>query len=167
MLKRIGVIAVVVLAVGGTAVAVAAPWNGEDSDRLRDLRPATADATDGARARLSTDADDGSTVFKLKVTGLDHAVVGRTYGAHVHTGSCVAGDGNAAGPHYNTGGGVNDRTEVWLDFKVANGGVGTASAKVPFVIPQGGAHAVVIHDLPTDPATGKAGDRIACLAADF
>ena len=36
-----------------------------------------------------------------------------------------------------------------------------------FVIPNGAAHAVVIHDLPTNPANGKAGDRIACLAADF
>jgi len=167
MLKRIGVASIAVLALGGTAVAVAAPWNGEDSERLRDLRPATADATDGARAHLSTDADNGTTTYKFKVTGLDHAAVGRIYGAHVHTGTCTAGDGTAAGPHYNAGGGINNATEVWLDFKVDNGGVGTAETKVPFVIPTGGAHAVVIHDLPTDPATGKAGDRIACLAADF
>jgi Cu-Zn family superoxide dismutase len=49
---------------------------------------------------------------------------------------------------------------------VANG-TAKATAKVPFTIAPGAASSVVIHALPTDPATGLAGARLACLPAAF
>jgi hypothetical protein len=107
-----------------------------------------------------------STRVHLKVAGLDKLVEGQTYGAHVHTGQCVAGDGVAAGPHYNTGGAPSPTTEVWLDFIVGRGGVADSETVVPFRIPAGAAHSVVVHALPTD-ATGFAGPRIGCLSVEF
>jgi Cu/Zn superoxide dismutase len=103
------------------------------------------------------------------VQGLDHDAVGEVLGAHVHVGACVEGDGGAAGPHYNSTGGtsISDTTEVWLDFTVAKNGTARASAAVPFVIPSGGAGAVVIHADHTAPQTGAAGARWACLPVEF
>jgi Cu-Zn family superoxide dismutase len=100
------------------------------------------------------------TTVRLKVTGVEHAE-SRTFGAHLHTGPCVAGDGAAAGPHYNTDM-INGRKpvradrerEVWLDFTVSPSGAGTASTVVPFA-PKPGNRSIVIHD-----ATGA---RLACL----
>ena len=134
---------------------------------LRDLAPATADPTDGAYAQVTSAAIDGhgSNVF-LVVTGLDTDWVGTTLGAHVHSGSCVAGQPATAGPHYNTGGPADQDHEVWLDFRIRPGGLGFARASVPFVIPHGGAHAVVIHAMATQPG-GGAGARWACLPVEF
>jgi Cu-Zn family superoxide dismutase len=109
----------------------------------------------------------GQTTVTLKVQGLDHAAAGTVLGAHVHAGSCVAGDGAAAGPHYNNGGGISDETEVWLDFTIQANGTGAATTTVPFTIPPGGAGAVVIHAMHTDHGTGLAGPRWACLPVEF
>ena len=135
---------------------------------LRDLS-AGANPTDGATARFVAFPSGGGTRAVLIVTGLKGSV-GRTLGAHVHTGPCVAGQPGAAGPHYNT---VGDPTnhgdrdhEIWLDFTVRPGGFGVADTTVPFVIPPGGAASVVIHELATAPG-GSAGPRLACLPAAF
>ena len=136
---------------------------------LSDLAPTTTDATDGAKAAALALAREGSgTRVTLLVWGLDRAAAGTTFGAHVHTGTCVAGNGAAAGPHYNSTGGttITDQTEVWLDFQVSPYGIGIATARVPFVIPAGGAHAIVIHAMPTAP-NGTAGPRLACIPLDF
>jgi Cu-Zn family superoxide dismutase len=137
------------------------------SGPLRDLSVGTADPTDGASAQVTVAAIDGygSKAF-LTVTGLDPDWVGTTLGAHVHSGSCVAGQPTTAGPHYNTGGPADQDHEVWLDFRIRPGGVGFGRASVPFVIPHGGAHAVVIHAMATQPG-GAAGPRWACLPVEF
>lgn len=137
------------------------------SGPLRDLDTAHANPTDGATARVFAVAPGtGDTYVTLIVHGLDREAAGETFGAHVHTGTCVAGSGAAAGPHYNAGGAPSPTTEVWLDFTVLPGGVAVSQTVVPFEIPEGAAHAVVIHAHATD-ANGGAGARIACLPVDF
>ncbi len=133
---------------------------------LRDLAPAVENATDGAHAGVVAVAGRHRTLVLLVVRGMDRDAAGTVYGAHVHVGPCVAGDGAAAGPHYNSGGQASPSTEVWLDFRVSRGGTAIAGAVVPFVIPAGEAASVVIHALPTDPA-GAAGARQACLPVAF
>jgi Cu/Zn superoxide dismutase len=132
---------------------------------LTDLQLTTVQPTDGAVARAQVTPQAGSSTVTLLVTGLAASADGSRFGAHVHVGSCVAGAGGAAGPHFNIGGAtgsISRATEVWLDFTV-HGGTGSAVARVPFVIPAGGAGSIVIHALPTDATTGLAGPRLACL----
>jgi Cu/Zn superoxide dismutase len=136
------------------------------SGALRDLAPSTANATDNASAQVYAISTGTSTYVVLFVSGLDPAAAGTTYGAHVHVGPCVAGNGAAAGPHFNTGGPPSPSTEVWLDFTVLPGGFGYATTSVPFVVPSGAAQSVVVHAQPTQPG-GAAGARIACLPVPF
>ena len=172
---------------GVAALALAAPTaladdGGHDDDRriraagpLQDLRlappppPAPADPTDGATAQVKVEQEDGETEVSLKIQGLGRGSAGLQFGAHVHVGPCVAGNGGAAGRHFNITGGsapANEETEVWLDFVIGRNGTARAEAEVPFVIPPGGAGSVVIHINPTDPK-GGAGARIACLPVQF
>lgn len=142
---------------------------GYNADPLRDLQPTTSQPFDGAYASV-TMIGWRSSYFSLRVRGVDQGPVGQRYGAHLHTGPCVAGDGAAAGPHYNIDllagiaapdAEVSPDTEVWLDFELSSRGEGRASTVVPFV-PTEGERAIVIHALPTS-ANGTAGDRLACL----
>jgi Cu/Zn superoxide dismutase len=153
-------------AVALAAPASAAPSTHVDRGRLTDLR-AQADATDGARARLVVTEKSHKTRFVLRLEGLDDDA-GRRFGAHLHVGPCVAGDGMAAGPHYTSDSSkpASPTTEVWLDFKVRRSGRARSVAVVPFTVPPGGARSVVVHELPTDPG-GAAGARIACLPVDL
>lgn len=141
-----------------------------DAGPLADLHP-DADPTDGASARLLVVRGVVASVAKLEVSGLDPAAAGHRYGVHVHTGACVAGDGEAAGPHYNhdkaTGrepARISASTEVWLDITVDRHGRAHASTVVPFGLPTAGdgIGSVVVHEHPTDHA-GMAGGRLACL----
>lgn len=141
---------------------------------LTDLQPTTDDATDGARAAVFAVGRGDATTVRLRVTGLDPQATGRTFGAHVHVGSCLPGDGAAAGPHYNAqvaAGApepeVSARTEVWLDFTVGRRGQARAVARVPFGVAPGAARSVVVHADPTTPVTGAAGARLACLPVPF
>lgn len=137
------------------------------SASLSDLAPSTDDATDGASARVFSVARGSSTFVVLLVSGLDPEAAGTTYGAHVHVGPCVAGDGAAALGHYNSDGGpATEENEVWLDFTVLPGGYGYALTSVPFQIEEGDAQSVVIHAQPTAPG-GAAGARLACLPVAF
>jgi hypothetical protein len=61
---------------------------------------------------------------------------------------------------------VDPAHEVWPDFTVEPGRPGWAETSVPFVVPPGAAHSIVIHALPTDEA-GQAGGRVACLPVEF
>ena len=131
---------------------------------LSDLAPATVDGTDGADGFALGVVRENSTTVLLVATKLTDP--GTTHGAHVHTGPCVASDGAAAGPHYNHGGGISASTEVWLDFEV-RGSTGVAVAHVPFAVPSGSARSIVIHAAPTNPTTGAAGARLACLPLEF
>jgi hypothetical protein len=136
---------------------------------LVDLLPAVDSATDGATAQVVVAEGAGRTTVVLRVRGL-HAAAGTTFGAHVHEGSCVAGNGAAALGHYNVSDAdppvVDETTEVWLDFSVNPAGHGTAVAHVPFTIEPGSAGSVVVHEAPTAP-DGTAGRRLACLGVPF
>lgn len=143
------------------------------SAALTDLQLTTENPTDGAWATFLAVGHRDRTHAVLVLKGVDRAVAGQTYGVHVHVGPCVAGDGAAAGPHYNhdTANGVeppevSPRTEVWLDFTASRGGYGFSATTVPFRIAPGAAQSVVVHELPTDPS-GAAGGRFACLPVRF
>lgn len=142
---------------------------GHNADPLRDLQPSTTEPFDGAYASV-TMISWRSSYFSIRVRGVDQGPVGQRYGAHLHTGPCVAGDGAAAGPHYNVDllaglvlpeAEISPNTEVWLDFELNSRGEGRSSTRVPFV-PTDGERAIVIHALPTS-ADGTAGPRLACL----
>ena len=159
----------VLLSMAGTANAE--PARARGAGPLRDLQVATSQPTDGATAQVVATESDGRTTVTLKVQALDQAAAGMMLGAHIHAGSCVAGDGAAAGPHYNAGGTASPLTEVWLDFTIDANGTARSETTVPFVIPQGGAAALVIHAMATSPgptpAPGTAGARLACLPIQF
>jgi len=135
---------------------------------LTDVEPTTDRVTDGAWAVASATVQNGQTVVRLNVKELDGEWAGETFGAHVHVGPCVAGNGGAALGHYHTGlpGPLADN-EVWLDFTVTNGRSGHAVAIADFEIPAGAARSIVIHALPTNSDTGAAGARMACLPLEF
>jgi len=142
------------------------------SQPLRDLQPASADPLDGARATLLMVNEAGRSQVMMQIHGIERSAAGRTFGAHLHVGPCVAGEPAAAGPHYNADvaagllpARVGPTTEVWLDFTVNPAGAATAVAHVPF-IPVPGNHSVVIHRDPTD-EHGIAGPRLACLPVSW
>lgn len=153
------------VAVGPAVAGVATSFRGG----LVSLSPASVGLFDHATAQLVLAGHRDASTAVLVVHGVDPSAQGRTFGAHLHTGPCVAGNGAAAGPHYNHSGVVppvvNDRTEVWLDFTVTGGGTGQAVTRVPWV-PQSGAHSVVVHESPTAP-NGTAGARLACLPVEW
>jgi Cu/Zn superoxide dismutase len=132
---------------------------------LVDLSASTADPFGDASAHLVMTPNAQGTLFHLRVKGIDPAVAGEQYGAHLHVGPCVEGNGAAAGPHYNVSTAVppvvSDQTEVWLDFTVGADGTGASDTTVPF-LPTPGARAVVIHAEATAP-NGTAGARLVCL----
>ena len=168
----IGVAVAAALALQTATPASAASTRARGAGELRDLQTATEQPTDHATAQVVAVESGGSTTIQLKVQGLDHDAVGIELGAHVHVGSCVTGDGGAAGPHYNsTGTTPTALNEVWLDFVVDANGTASAETTVPFVIPAGGAAAVVIHADETStgplPPAGVAGPRWACLPLQF
>ena len=78
---------------------------------------------DSAKGKITIgEAENGDTVFRLRVTGIDPSLQGKPLGAHLHTGACVEGDfgnpsaspspiapGPQAGPHYNHQVAVSDK----------------------------------------------------------
>ncbi|GGB79650.1 Copper/zinc superoxide dismutase (SODC) [Knoellia flava TL1] len=142
------------------------------SGPLRDFAPTAAGPFDGASARVQLVESASGSHAVLTVKGIGAAAEGRTFGAHLHDGPCVAGDGAAAMGHYNSDAhaghspvAINDETEIWLDFTVVDG-EGTGTASVPFV-PEHGKRSVVIHADPTNPQTGGAGARLACKTVEW
>ena len=142
------------------------------SGPLRDFAPTAAGPFDGASARVQLVESASGTHAVLTVTGVGAAAEGKTFGAHLHDGPCVAGNGAAAGPHYNSDvhsghlpAEISEDTEIWLDFTVT-GGEGTGTASVPFV-PEPEKRSVVIHADPTNPQTGAAGPRLACKTVEW
>ena len=132
---------------------------------LVDLSSTTADPFGDASAHLVMTETGKGTRFHLRVKGIDPAAAGNEYGAHLHIGPCVQGNGAAALGHYNASTAtppvVNNQTEVWLDFEVTDDGTGAGDALVPFV-PVPGERSVVIHAEATSPS-GAAGPRLVCL----
>jgi Cu-Zn family superoxide dismutase len=106
-----------------------------------------------------------TTTVRLMVNGLPP---GRTFGAHVHTGTCGS-DPAASGGHYQHPGasGSLAQREVWLDVTSDDEGRGVATTTVPWSFTAGTAGSVVIHALPTNPSTGAAGARLACTSVAF
>ncbi|MGA8977596.1 MAG: superoxide dismutase family protein [Pedococcus sp.] len=131
---------------------------------LSDLQPTTAQPLDGARGTLRMTIGARRTGVVLTVRGIARSATGTTFGAHLHSGPCVPGDGVAAGPHYNSAAPpvVDADHEVWLDFTVTSVGSGRATTVVPFV-PVHGARSVVVHEMATNHDTGAAGARLACF----
>ena len=148
---------------------------------LSDLQ-AAAGPFDGAHAVVQIVASAGGSHTVLRVRGI-HGADGQTFGAHLHAGPCVAGDGAAALGHYNTDVIAGDPTpEISEDTEVSGPttcksartlhppprqrGRPPATASVPF-IPLPGDRSVVIHALATDHHTGLAGARLACLPVQW
>jgi hypothetical protein len=140
---------------------------------LTDLRPETTEPLDGATASAVM-VGINSSRFTLRVRGIDGSA-GRTFGAHLHLGPCVEGDwaGVTGLAHYNTDvlaqvipPDISKQTEVWLDFKANSAGQATVRVSVPF-IPEPGERSIVINAEPTNPETGVAGPRLACLPLDI
>lgn len=135
---------------------------------LTDLQPALAGPFDGASARLLMVEHGSASTFVLSVRGISPPTPGQTFGAHLHTGPCIPGNGAAAGSHYNASAAagavpalVSDQTEVWLDLTADADGNAVSVAQVPFVVPPG-QRSIVLHAMPTDDH-GTAGARQACL----
>ncbi|MFI2199790.1 superoxide dismutase family protein [Streptomyces sp. NPDC020192] len=105
----------------------------------------------------------GATTVDLRVTGLKP---NQQYGVHIHQKTCGA-DPAAAGKHYQDKAGtdaahVNNKNEVWLDFKTDAKGNGSASATHSWAFRKGEAGSVVIHSQP-----GMKGARAACFSVPF
>ncbi|WEO97678.1 superoxide dismutase family protein [Streptomyces sp. FXJ1.172] len=106
---------------------------------------------------------NGATTVELRVAGLRP---GRQYGAHIHQKACGAKP-DAAGKHYQDKAGtdpahVNNKNEVWLDFKTDATGIGQATAQHAWAFRKGQAASVVIHSEP-----GTKGSRAACFTVPF
>jgi hypothetical protein len=134
---------------------------------LTDYTTTSPDIFKDAKAYAVMMGLEGRSVFRLTVTGIDAA--DGVYGVHLHQGTCVAEDWNAAGPHYNVNwdpvklaiiGDINNKTEVWLDLDVNSYGYARSTATVDF-IPEGD-RSIVLHAKPTA-SDGTAGPRLACL----
>ena len=121
------------------------------------------DVFEGARATAIMIAVDGSSFFRLRVTGIDGSAVGKTYPVHLHENGCEAGNPDGAGGHYNddkVNGVLNpvatNKNEVWLNFEVNSEENARSTARVEFV-PRPETRSIVIHgDLAPNP-------RLACL----
>lgn len=154
-----------------TAPAAAAVWATYlFRGPLQDLSTATVGPFDGAKAQVLLQTSASTSRVGLVVRGIDPAQAGLRFGAHLHIGPCVTDNGAAALGHYNVSTAIpaviNDQTEVWLDFTVNSDGEGRSGARVPFV-PVAAERSVVIHALPTNPVTGAAGARLACLPVEW
>jgi hypothetical protein len=140
---------------------------------LTDLSPTTDDVFDGAKASAVMIGMEGSSFFRLQITGIDDNAEGNEYPAHLHKGPCLVGQGASALDHYNSQEEaglpapwpVNSHTEVHLDFTVNSAGSARATANVPF-IPLPGKRSILIHT-DAGPAAGSSRDRLACLPLDI
>jgi hypothetical protein len=160
------------MAVGSTAIAAGVVID-RFADPLRDYDTTSAGPFDSATARLQLVGHGDGTTAVLHVRGVDPAVAGRTFGAHLHNAACATDQPLLSGGHYNhdthvgtSAVTVSDQTEVWLDVTVDASGAGDSSSAVRFaVVP--GTRSVVIHEKSTDPITGAAGPRLACLPVEW
>jgi hypothetical protein len=140
---------------------------------LTDLSPSTDDVFDGAKASAVMIGLEGSSFFRLQITGIDERAVGKEYPTRLHRGPCVPGQGALALGPYNTqeeAGSpapwpVNNQTEVHLDLKVNSDRSAQVSAKVPF-IPVPEKRSIVLYTDATPPA-GSSQARLACLPLDI
>ena len=160
------------VALAATAVAGAAVWR--FADELRDFNTVAAGPFDNATARLQLVDRPSGTTAVLHVRGIDPSVAGRTFGAHLHDGPCGTNAPAAAGGHYNADAHAG---HVPVVVSSADRGLArlhrrrhavqaTPASAVRFPVPPG-TRSVVVHAAPTDPATGLAGARLACLPVEW
>lgn len=130
----------------------------------------------GARLSTGSSVENGQTTVELKVSGL---LPNTKYGSHVHTKPCGAKPADS-GPHYQNEKDpvtpsvdpkfANAQNEIWLDFTTDAAGAATATSTVRWEFRRGEANAIVIHAAHTSTEHGEAGtagDRLACLTAQF
>jgi len=130
----------------------------------------------GAELTVTLSPTDGGASVELTVDGLQP---NRTYGAHAHLNPCGE-TGDAAGPHFQKvedpvspsvdPAYANPKNEIWLDVRTDGDGAGSTIAEVPFDFAGRGPASVVLHEMPTATAAGKAGTaggRLACLTVPF
>jgi superoxide dismutase, Cu-Zn family len=165
-IKKIAAPSLALAAIVVTGAGVAAAIGGSSQSSGPDYVYSSAQLADSSARVHVVDTGNGKTHVTLHVTGVA-AAAGTTFGAHVHTNPC--GDsGLAAGGHYQDAAMTEhlvDR-EVWLDFTVDDEGNGSALARRPWSLDQGDPRSVIIHALPTNPETGVAGARLACIDLD-
>jgi Cu-Zn family superoxide dismutase len=126
----------------------------------------------GATAEVTIDTTTEGVRVRLNVTGM---LPKRSYGAHLHTGTCTSVPADA-GPHYqhdlappNPSADpvyANPQNEVWLDFTADLRGTATvASAQDWTFDPVRPPRSLVIHAerTRTGKDAGTAGPRVACL----
>jgi len=119
-----------------------------------------------------TETTDGTT-FSIQIAGIDTSAEGQEFGAHLHSGPCVEGNGGMAGPHYNTDllagarlkkAEISPETEMWFELVPNGAGMAVDETNVPFVpVDSDGVMSIVIHAEDTDKETGLAGPRQACI----
>jgi hypothetical protein len=102
------------------------------------------------------------TLLMLSVSGLP---ANKTFGAHLHAASCA--DNKGGGHYQHSGTAVNDENEVWLDLTTDASGRARVLERKEYAVAVEKAKSVVVHANPTDPATGKAGDKLACVDVGF
>lgn len=109
---------------------------------------------------------NGGTRVTLHVRGVD-APAGTTFGAHVHNLPCGE-DPLASGGHYanHAPAASLEARELWLDVTVDEAGNGHRSAVRDWTVDESSPRSVVIHAQPTNPDTGAAGPRLACIDLD-
>ncbi len=136
---------------------------GYSSDDLIDFESTGPDLFKGASATAIMIAVDGSSFFRLRVTGIHGDAAGSTYPVHLHEYGCDATNPLAAGGHYNndkenglSGVPPTNENEVWLNFTVNSEESARSTARVEFV-PKPGARSIVIHD------SAGTNPRLACL----
>ncbi|GLZ28925.1 hypothetical protein Lesp02_11150 [Lentzea sp. NBRC 105346] len=130
----------------------------------------------GAKLAVASKVADGQTTVELTVSGL---LPNTKYGSHVHTKPCGAKPADS-GPHYQNEKDpvspsvdekyANASNEIWLDFITDDKGAGKGTATVKWQFRKGEANAVIVHAAHTSTEHGKAGtagDRLACLTAQF
>ena len=129
-------------------------------------------AFDTAQASLKVDdTSGGGTVFSIRVKNIDLSFAGRTFGSHLHTGTCHENGSSTSvtGPHYQhpdpelT---TIPQKEVWFELVPNEEGIAVDRTVVPFVPKDEGVMSIVIHEDPTNPTTGAAGDKEVCLPLD-
>ena len=158
------------------------PQSSESRQRILLLDPDADRPFDRAKARITIAEENGSTTFNITVSKIDSVIIGKPLDlALTSIRVLVLTDSGGSAAHYNhdvvTGAVVpariNRETEVWFDLVPDAEGVAHAETTVPFVPddsfpdrPDLGSrrHVVVIHDGPTNPTTGTAGNlRQACF----
>ena len=146
---RTGLVAAAALAAVPTAAVAAGVFVDHGHGPSNTYDAAYADISTQVHAWTRGD----STTVRLMVNGLPP---GRTFGAHVHTGTCSA-DPAASGGHYQhptaTAVPLAER-EVWLDVTSDARGRGVATATVPWGLAPGAGGSGVKPPGATNPPTG-------------